>query len=88
MEEALLAHPGVVQAVAFAIPHARLGEEVGAAVVLADGAASTDAEIRAFVATHLADFKVPARLLILGEIPKGPTGKPQRIGLAARLGLA
>ena len=88
VEEALLAHPGVVQAVAFAIPHARLGEEVGAAVVLADGAASTDAEIRAFVATHLADFKVPARLLILGEIPKGPTGKPQRIGLAARLGLA
>lgn len=88
VEEALLAHPGVAQAVAFAIPHARLGEEVGAAVVLAEGAAAGEAEIRGFVAERLADFKVPARLLILPEIPKGPTGKPQRIGLAGRLGLA
>ena len=64
-----------------------LGEEVAAAVVLREGKTATEQEIRAFVATKLADFKVPKKILIMTEIPKGATGKLQRIGLAQKLGL-
>ena len=49
--------------------------------------AATERELRDFVAGRLADFKVPRRIVVLPEIPKGPTGKLQRIGLAQRLGL-
>jgi len=84
----LMDHPAIAQCVTFAIPHEKLGEEVGAAVVLREGASATEQEIRAFAATRLADFKVPRKVVILPEIPKGPTGKLQRIGLAQRLGLA
>jgi len=83
----LSAHPAVAQVVTFALPHAKLGEEVAAAVVLKDGAEATEAEIRAFAAERLAAFKVPRKVVILAEIPKGATGKLQRIGLAGKLGL-
>jgi acyl-CoA synthetase (AMP-forming)/AMP-acid ligase II len=88
VDEVLLDHPAVAQAVTFALPHDLLGEEVAAAVVLRPGTDAEPHQIRAFAAERLADFKVPRRLLILAEIPTGPTGKPQRIGLAERLGLA
>jgi amino acid adenylation domain-containing protein len=87
VDEALLAHPAVSQAVAFGAPHASLGEEVAAAVVLRPGAAASEATLQAFVAGRLAEFKVPRRIVGLDEIPKGPTGKVQRIGLAKRLGV-
>ncbi|HEY8747697.1 MAG TPA: AMP-binding protein [Tepidisphaeraceae bacterium] len=87
IDEVLLDHPSVQAALCFAIPDARLGEEIGAAVVLRKGSETTDIELMNFAATRLAGFKVPRRVLILDEIPKGPTGKPQRIGLAAKLGL-
>ena len=87
VDEVLLEHPAVAQAVAFALPDSRLGEDVGAAVVLRDGAPATETELREFAARRLADFKVPRRIVFLNQIPKGPTGKLQRIGLAARLGL-
>jgi acyl-CoA synthetase (AMP-forming)/AMP-acid ligase II/acyl carrier protein len=87
IDEVLLDHPSIQAALCFAIPDPRLGEEIGAAVVLRTGASATDVELMNFAATRLADFKVPRRVLILDEIPKGPTGKPQRIGLAAKLGL-
>jgi acyl-coenzyme A synthetase/AMP-(fatty) acid ligase len=70
------------------MPHDKLGEEVAAAVVLCEGQNATEAELRAFAANRLADFKVPRRILFVPEIPKGATGKLQRIGLAKRLGLA
>jgi acyl-CoA synthetase (AMP-forming)/AMP-acid ligase II/thioesterase domain-containing protein len=87
VDEALLDHPAVAQAIAFAVPHAKLGEDVAAAVVLRPGATAEEKELQVFAALRLADFKVPRRVLILEEIPKGPTGKPQRIGLAEKLGL-
>ena len=87
VDEILLDHPAVAQVVTFAIPHTKLGEEVGAAVVLNDGATVTGNEIRDFASERLADFKVPRKVLILDEIPKGATGKVQRIGLAEKLGL-
>ncbi len=87
VDEVLMDHPAVLQVVTFAVPHDKLGEEVGAAVVLREGMTATDQEIRAFAATKLADFKVPRKIVILQEIPKGATGKLQRIGMAQKLGL-
>ena len=87
VDEALLRHPSVAQAVTFALPHPKLGEEVAAAVVAADGARVHERELRRFLSQSLAAFKVPRRVLVLDELPKGPTGKLQRIGLAERLGL-
>lgn len=87
IDEALLAHPAVAQAVAFAIPHPRLGEDVGAAVVLKEGCHVGAEALRQFAAERLADFKVPRLIRVVPEIPKGPTGKIQRIGLAAALGV-
>jgi acyl-CoA synthetase (AMP-forming)/AMP-acid ligase II len=81
-------HPAVAQALTFAIPHAKLGEEVGAAVVLREGMALTERELRDFAAKQLADFKVPRKVVFLPEIPKGATGKLMRIGLAEKLGLS
>jgi len=83
----LMDHPAVAQVVTFAMPHDKLGEEVAAAVVLREGQSASEADIRGFAASRLADFKVPRKVLILDEIPKGATGKLQRIGLAAKLGL-
>ena len=87
VDDVLLGHPAVAQAVTFAMPHPTLGEDVAAAIVLRENTVVTVREIRDFAACQLADFKVPRRLLVIDEIPKGPTGKLQRIGLAARLDL-
>ena len=88
VDEVIMDHPAVAQCVTFAMPHDKLGEDVAAAVVLREGQAADEKALRGFVAQHLASFKVPARILILEEIPKGATGKLQRIGLAQKLGLA
>ena len=72
---------------AFAMPHDRLGEDVAAVVVLREGATADEASIRDHAGIHLAKFKVPAKILFMDEIPKGATGKLQRIGLAQKLGL-
>lgn len=85
IDEVLMDHPCVAQAVAFAAPHATLGEEVMAAVVLHNKGSITEKELREFAATRLAYFKVPRQVILLDEIPKGPTGKLQRIGLAEKL---
>ena len=87
VDEVLMDHPAVAQAVTFAMPHDKLGEEVAAAIVLREGESAEEGDVRDFVSGHLADFKVPRRVLILEEIPKGATGKLQRIGLAEKLGL-
>jgi amino acid adenylation domain-containing protein len=81
----LLAHPAVMQAATFAVPHPTLGEGIAAAVVLQESA--TEAEIRRFVAERLAHFKVPQQFVFVDEIPTGATGKIQRIGLAQSFGL-
>ena len=87
IDEILLRHPAIAEAVTFAIPHDKLGEEVGAAVVLVEGHVATEAELREFLRGQLAPFKVPKQIVLVAEIPKGATGKIQRIGLAARLEL-
>jgi oxalate---CoA ligase len=87
VDDVLLRHPAIAEAVTFAIPHDALGEEVGAAVVLLDGQRATERELRTYLRAQLAAFKVPKQIVFVTEIPKGATGKIQRIGLAERLSL-
>jgi acyl-CoA synthetase (AMP-forming)/AMP-acid ligase II len=87
IEDVLLEHTGVGEAVAFPVPHRTLGEDVAAAVVLAPGADASVRELRRFVRERLAAFKVPRTIVVVDRIPTGPTGKPQRLTIARRLGL-
>jgi oxalate---CoA ligase len=87
VDEVLLDHPAVSEAVTFAAPDPRLGEAVAAAVVPAVGATPTERDLRHFVADRLAAHKVPRRVVVVDHLPKGPTGKLVRVGLAAKLGL-
>jgi acyl-CoA synthetase (AMP-forming)/AMP-acid ligase II len=87
VDEALMDHPAVEQAVTFPVLNEVLGEEVAAAVVLRPQHIVTEREIRNFVAQRLADFKVPRQILIVTEIPKGSFGKIERHHLAERLGV-
>ena len=87
VDEALMDHPAVEQAITFPVPNEVLGEEVAAAVVLRPQHTATEKEIREFVAKRLSDFKVPRQILFLPEIPKGIFGKVERNRLAERLGV-
>jgi amino acid adenylation domain-containing protein/non-ribosomal peptide synthase protein (TIGR01720 family) len=88
VDDVLMSHPAVAQAATFAVPHARLGEDVAAAVVLHPYAPTTVSDLRQFAATRLAAFKVPSQVLIVDEMPTEPTsGKLLRLGLAEKFGL-
>lgn len=88
VDEVLMDHEAVRQVVTFAIPHGSLGEDVAAAVALHEGKVADERDLRAFAAERLAAFKVPRKIILVEEIPKGATGKLQRIGLAEKLGVA
>jgi acyl-CoA synthetase (AMP-forming)/AMP-acid ligase II len=81
VDEALLTHPAVAQAVTFAVPHPTIGEDVAAAVILRDKEVVSESALRKYLFGRLADFKIPSRVIVVDRIPKGPTGKLQRIGL-------
>ncbi len=87
VDEVIMNHPAVEQVVTFAVKHAKLGENIAAAIVLKEGMEVDEKSIRDFAALSLADFKVPRTIVFPDEIPKGATGKLQRIGLAEKLGL-
>ncbi len=83
VDEVLLSHPSVAEAVTFGVPHPTWGEEVSAAVVL--GGAATEAELIAHCKEQLADFKCPKKIHVVMEIPRTATGKVQRMNVAATL---
>ena len=87
VDEVLLDHPSIAQVCTFAVPHDKLGEEVGAILVLNEGESLAKDEIQRFARERLAPFKVPREIVFLSDIPKGPTGKVQRIGMAERIGI-
>jgi acyl-CoA synthetase (AMP-forming)/AMP-acid ligase II len=87
VDEILAGHPAVAQAVAFAVSHPKLGQDIAAAVVLREGRAADERALRDFAAERLAAFKVPRKILILERLPTGATGKVQRAALAKSLGL-
>jgi len=85
IDEVLLTHPAVAEAVAFGVPHATWGEEVAAAVVLKEGSPATEAELLAFSKERLADYKRPKKFYIVETIPRTATGKIQRGAVAKAL---
>ena len=83
VDDVLLRHPMVVEALAFAVPHKSLGEDIDAAVVLKGE--TNEKDLKAHCSTMLADFKVPNHIHILDELPRGATGKLQRLNMAKLL---
>lgn len=81
IDEAILRHPAVLEAAAVGIPDERYGQEILAGVVLKPGAACTEAELVAWCRSELGPYKTPKILRILDELPKGPSGKVQRLKL-------
>jgi acyl-CoA synthetase (AMP-forming)/AMP-acid ligase II len=87
VDDALLRHPAVAEALAFAVPHPSYGEDIQAAVVLKPKAEVSEKALQAHCAGMLADFKIPAKIHFLSELPRGATGKLQRLNMANVLGL-
>jgi len=85
IDQVLLQHSSIQQAVTFAMPHPTLGEEVAAAVVLGRDACLTEQELRPWLSARLAQYKIPKKVFFLEDIPKGPTGKIQRRVLSEQL---
>lgn len=78
IDDALMRHPAIAEAAAFAVPHPRRGEDVAAAVVLRSGVNATSAELRKYLGEKLSTFKVPRRIIVVDQLPKGTTGKVLR----------
>jgi acyl-CoA synthetase (AMP-forming)/AMP-acid ligase II len=78
IDEVLASHPDVAEAVCFGVSHPSWGEEVEAAVVLADGASASAADLIAWCRTKLADYKCPKRIHVGDAMPRTATGKIQR----------
>jgi acyl-CoA synthetase (AMP-forming)/AMP-acid ligase II len=81
IDEVLLTHPSIAEAVCFGVPHPTWGEEVAAAVVLKN--AANEPDLLAFCKERLADFKRPKKIHIVETIPRTATGKIQRKAVAA-----
>jgi long-chain acyl-CoA synthetase len=75
VEEVLYEHSAVREAAVIGVPHHELGEEVGAAVALKEGASVAAEELRDFVKGKIASYKYPRIIWFVDELPKGPTGK-------------
>ncbi|MBR72941.1 MAG: AMP-dependent synthetase [Rhodospirillaceae bacterium] len=87
IDNVLQQHPSIHQAVTFSVPHKNLGEDVAAVVVLNPHKQISETELKHFLSKKLSDFKIPNKILFVEEIPKGATGKLQRMGLAKKLEL-
>lgn len=81
IDEALLRHPAVQDAAAVGIPDKHYGQEIMACIMVREGCHADEAELRAFCQQHLGSFKTPKLLMFVAELPRGPSGKVQRLKL-------
>ena len=81
IDEALLKHPAVLEAAAVGVPDRHYGQEILACIVLREGAAPDEADLRAFCEQHLGRYKTPKTFRFMTELPRGPSGKVQRLKL-------
>jgi acyl-CoA synthetase (AMP-forming)/AMP-acid ligase II len=88
VDAALLRHPDVVEAATFAVPHATLGEDIDAAVIVRTDCPATAQALRDFAFGELASYKVPTQILLVAALPKSPLGKVNRHELATHFGEA
>jgi acyl-coenzyme A synthetase/AMP-(fatty) acid ligase/acyl carrier protein len=88
IDEVLLRHPDVREAVAFAVSHPTLGEDLAAAAVLHVGASTTAQQLRDFAFEHLEPYKVPSMILLVSTLDRDALGKVNRRSLARTLGTA
>ena len=84
IEEFLLGHPAIFQAAVFRVPHPSLGDDIAAMIVLRHPSQLTESSIREYLLNRMVEFKVPSRIMIVDEIPKGATGKVNRTELSMR----
>jgi oxalate---CoA ligase len=82
VDSVLLEHPKLAEAICFAVPDAKYGEEVHAAIVPKEGTTVTETEIEEFAKSRLSVFKVPKRIYIADKLPRTATGKLQRKHIA------
>jgi long-chain acyl-CoA synthetase len=76
VESAIYEHPAVHEAAVFGVPHERLGEEVGVAILVNDGMTLTPEELWAFLDVKIAKFKIPTQVVIMSEpLPRNAAGK-------------
>tara|TARA_Y100001935_G_scaffold30137_3_gene23567 strand:+ start:2059 stop:3594 length:1536 start_codon:yes stop_codon:yes gene_type:complete len=87
IDEILMEHQSIQQAVAFSVPHEKLGEDLYAAVIIKENVEISENNLKEYCKQRLTQFKIPRKILIVEEIPKGATGKLQRIGLYKKLGI-
>ncbi len=81
IDEALLQHPAVLEAAAVGVPDRHYGQEIGVCIVLREGCACTEDELREFSATALGRYKAPGHYRFVQDLPRGPSGKVQRLKL-------
>jgi len=81
IDDALYKHPAVLEAAAVGIPDPNYGQEIMAAIVLKPGASATEEELRRFCEGELGPYKTPKQFRFFRELPKGPSGKVQRLKL-------
>jgi acyl-CoA synthetase (AMP-forming)/AMP-acid ligase II len=84
IDEALLQHPAVLEAASVGVPHPHYGQEIGVCIVLREGQACTEDELRAFCETVLGRYKSPGHYRFVTDLPRGPSGKVQRLKLLPR----
>ena len=87
VDNVLMFHPLIEQVVCFGFKDKMLGEDIAAAIVIEKDKICTELNIKQYAQEKLAKFKIPKKIFFVDEIPKGSTGKLQRIGLAKKFGL-